>query len=241
MIGIGTLVNTAAIIIGGLLGLLIGKKLKETQQEGLIKACGVSVMFIAIAGAMENMLQTDGVTITSAKGMLVVLCITLGAVVGELINIEGGFERFGEWLKRKTGNSNDNSFVNAFVTASFTVCIGAMAIVGSIQDGIGKDPTTLLVKSILDFVILIVMASTLGKGAIFSAIPVLIFEGSITLLSFAIAPVLTDLAVDYISMVGSILIFCVGINLVFGKKVSVANMLPAVLFAVLAAYLPIAF
>ena len=137
-----------------------------------------------------------------------------------------------------TGNSGDASFVNAFVTASLTVCIGAMAIVGAIQDGILGDYSTLAVKSVLDFIIVAVMTSSMGKGCAFSAIPVLAFEGSITLLARLIAPIMTDMAIAYLSLIGSILIFCVGVNLVWGKKVRVANMLPAVFLAVLAAYLP---
>ena len=233
MIGIGTIVNTIAVIIGGLLGLLIGKKLKEHQQDSLVKACGVSVIFISIAGAMEGMLKIEDNNLISENAMLVVICITLGTLIGSIINIEGLFERFGEWLKQKSGNAKDPKFVSAFVNTSFTVCIGAMAIVGAISDGIGKDPTTLLVKSILDFIILIVLTSTLGKGAIFSFIPILLFEGSIMLLSFLLEPIMTPTATLYLSMIGSVLIFCVGINLIFGKKISVANMLPSVIIVVI--------
>ena len=238
MIGLGTIINTAAIVLGGIIGHFTGKLFQPEQQASLNKACGISVMFIAIAGAMQGMLRIDGDTLLSGRSMLVVLCLAIGTVAGELIGIENGFERFGEWLKRKTGNSGDPQFVHAFVTASLTVCIGAMAIVGAIQDGILGDYSTLAVKAVLDFIIVAVMTSTLGKGSAFSAIPVLAFEGSITLLARLVSPVMTDLAISYLSLIGSVLIFCVGINLVWGKSIRVANMLPAVLFAVLAAYLP---
>ena len=241
MIGLGTIINVAAIVAGGLTGHFTGKLFREEQQESLTKACGISVLFIAISGAMQGMLEIDGGRLVSGKSMLVVLCLAIGTVFGELLGIENGFERFGEWLKEKTGNSGDKQFVNAFVTASLTVCIGAMAIVGAIQDGIMGDYSTLAVKSVLDFIIIAVMTSSLGKGSAFSAIPILIFEGSITLLARLIAPFMTDLAVAYLSLVGSVLIFCVGVNLVWGKKIRVANMLPAVLLAVLAAYLPWSF
>ncbi|MBQ3922400.1 MAG: DUF554 domain-containing protein [Spirochaetales bacterium] len=238
MFGLGTIINTGAIIVGGGLGHFTGKLFKQEQQESLNKACGISVLFIAVAGAMQGMLSIDGNAILSGKSMLVVLCIAFGTIIGELIGIEKGFEYFGEWLKKKTGNSGDVNFVNAFVTASLTVCIGAMAIVGAIQDGVLGDYSTLAVKSVLDFIIVAVMTSSLGKGAAFSAIPILIFEGSITLFARLISPIMTDLAIAYLSLVGSILIFCVGINLVWGKTIRVANMLPAVLLAVIAAYLP---
>ncbi len=238
MIGLGTLINSAAIAVAGVLGHFTGKLFKPEQQDALTKACGVSVIFIAIAGAMQGMLAIDGGSIISGKSMLVTLCIALGTVIGELIGIEKGFERFGEWLKKKTGNSGDKQFVNAFVTASLTVCIGAMAVVGAIQDGISGDFSTLAVKSVLDFIIIAVMSSTLGKGCAFSAIPVFVLEGGITLLARLVAPVMTDLATAYLSLIGSILIFCVGVNLVRGKTIRVANMMPSVLLAVVAAYLP---
>lgn len=238
MIGLGTIINCAAIAAGGLVGHFAGKLFREEQQEAITKTCGISVLFIAIAGAMQGMLTVDAGKILSGKAMLVVLCLALGTIIGELIGIERLFERFGEWLKRKSGNSGDKQFVNAFVTASFTVCIGAMAIVGAIQDGVSGDFSTLAVKSVLDFIIIVVMTSSLGKGSAFSAIPVLIFEGSVTLLARLIAPVMTEAAAANLSLIGSVLIFCVGVNLVWGKSVRVANMLPAVVLAVLAAYLP---
>ena len=241
MIGLGTIINTLAIILGGVTGHFAGKLFKEEQQTALTKVCGVSVLFIAIAGAMQGMLSIDGAVLTSGKSMLVVLCLALGTIIGELAGIEQGFERFGEWLKEKTGNSRDKEFVNAFVTTSLTVCIGAMAIVGAIQDGILGDYTTLAVKSVLDFIIVVVMTSSMGKGSVFSAIPVLILEGGVTILAKFIAPIMTELAISYLSLIGAVLIFCVGVNLVWGKTLRVANMLPAVLLAVIAAYLPWAF
>ena len=129
--------------------------------------------------------------------------------------------------------------MNAFVTASLTVCIGAMAIVGAIQDGIFQDWSVLATKAVLDFVIIMVMTCSMGKGCVFSAIPVFLFEGLITLCATLVKPIMTDLAMNYLSLTGSILIFCVGVNLVFGKKVRVANMLPAVVLAVIAAFLPL--
>ncbi|MBQ7063774.1 MAG: DUF554 domain-containing protein [Firmicutes bacterium] len=238
MIGLGTLINCGSIVGGGIVGHFTGKLFKEEQQNALNQACGISVMFIAIAGAMQGMLRIDQGALLSGKSMLVVLCLAIGTIIGELAGFEHAFERFGEWLKQKTGNSRDKEFVNAFVTCSLTVCIGAMAIVGAIQDGISGNYSILAVKSVLDFIIVAVMTSSMGKGSAFSAIPVLIFEGGITLLARLIAPILTDTAVSYLSLIGSVLIFCVGINLVWGKKVRVANMLPAVILAIAAAFLP---
>lgn len=237
-IGLGTIINGAAIVAGGIVGLFAGKLFKPPQQQSLCRVCGISVMFIAVAGAMEGMLKVQDTTVKSGRSMLIVLCLAIGTVIGELIGIEKGFERFGEWLKVKSGNSGDKGFVNAFVTSSLTVCIGAMAIVGAIQDALLADCSTLALKSVLDFIIIITMTSSLGKGCIFSAIPVILFEGSVTLLARLISPVMTDTALEYLSLIGSILIFCVGVNLVWGKKLNVANMLPSLILAVAAAYLP---
>ena len=183
MIGLGTIINSTAIVAGGLIGHCTGKLFRQDQQDAVNKACGISVLFIAIAGAMQGMLHIDNGKILSGKSMLVVLCLALGTIIGEIIGIERGFECFGEWLKVKSGNSGDKQFVNAFVTASLTVCIGA--IVGAIQDGISGDYSTLAVKAVLDFIIVAVMTSSLGKGCIFSAIPVFLFEGAITVLAEA--------------------------------------------------------
>ena len=239
MIGLGTIINAAAIVAGGLAGHFTGKLFREAQQESIGKACGVSTLFIAIAGAMQGMLKLEGGALVSGRSMLVVLCLALGTVAGELLGVEDAFERFGEWLKRKTGNERDSRFVNAFVTASLTVSIGAMAVVGAIQDGLSGDSSVLVTKSILDFVIVMVMTSSLGKGCAFAAIPVLAVEGSLTLLARLIAPIMTDAALGNLSLVGSMLIFCVGLNLTFGKRVRVANLLPALILAVAAAFLPV--
>ncbi len=241
MFGLGTVINSLAIVAGGIIGLFAGKLFSGKLQDALKKASGLSVIFIAVAGAMQGMLKIEDGKLASFRSMLIVLCITLGTLTGELLGIEEAFERFGEWLKKKTGNASDSEFVDAFVTASLTVSIGAMAIVGALQDGLSGDYSTLAVKSVLDFVIILVMASSMGKGCAFSAIPVFVFEGAMTLLAHLVAPVMTDAAVEYLSLIGSVLIFGVGVNLFFGKKVSVANMLPSVLFAVAAAYLPFGF
>ena len=235
----GAIINTGAIIAGGLCGHLFGKLLKERHQETLTMACGVGTLFLSVAGAMNYMLHND--LLPGGGSMLIIACLALGGLIGEILNIENWFERFGEWLKKKTGNAKDKQFVNGFVTASLTVCIGAMAIMGSIQDGISGDWSTLGAKSILDLVIVMVMTCSMGKGCAFSAIPVLLWEGGLTLLATVIKPILTETALGYLSLVGSVLIFCVGINLVWGKKIRVANLLPAVILAVIAAFIPIQF
>ena len=237
MYGLGTIINTGAIVAGGLAGILFGRFLKENVQDTLSKCCGVSTLMIGIAGALEKMLTLEKGAISSGGSMLLVLCLTVGGVIGELLNLEEAFECFGRWLKEKTGNAKDKGFVNAFVTASLTVCIGAMAIVGSIQDGLTGDYSVLATKAVLDFIIIMVMSCSLGPGAAFSAIPVAILQGSVTALAGLVRPVMTEAALNNLSLVGSVLIFCVGINLLWGKKIRVANLLPAIVLAVAAAFL----
>lgn len=239
MPGLGTVINTLAIIVGGLFGIFFGKLIGEKIRDSLCKACGVCVLFIGMSGAFDGMLEiTDG-DIVGGKSMLLVGCICVGTLIGEILNIEDKFEAFGEWLKVKTGNAKDKMFVEGFVNASLTVCIGAMAIVGSIHDGIMGDISILVTKAILDLVIILVMASSQGVGCIFSAIPVAILQGSVTALSTLIKPIMTQAALANLSLVGSVLIFCVGVNLVWGKKIRVANLLPSIVVAVAAAFLPI--
>lgn len=236
MHGLGTIVNVAAIVVGGLAGLLGGRRIPERLQKTLMSAMGVSVLFVGVSGALSQMLRTEGGALT-VQGTMMILSLAVGAVAGELLDLEDRMERFGAWLKVKTKSESDGGFIGAFVTASLTVCIGAMAIVGSIQDGILGDHATLFAKAVLDLVIIMVMTASMGKGCIFSAIPVGILQGSVTLLARLLQPVFTDAALSNLSLVGSVLVFCVGLNLVWGKKIRVANLLPSLIVSVVWAFL----
>ena len=237
----GTIVNTAAVLAGGLGGLLFGRLLKPRFQQTLTMACGVSTLFLSAAGALRWMLPLDESSLPGGGSMLIIACMALGGLLGELLNIEALFARFGEWLRRKTGSAGDRNFVNGFLTASLTTCVGAMTIVGALQDGLTGDWSVLGAKSILDLVMVMVLTSSLGKGCVFSVIPILVIEGGLTLLAGLLSPLMTELSMRYLSMVGSVLIFCVGVNLVWGSKIRTANLLPAVVLALAAAWLPISF
>lgn len=239
MIGLGTLINTVAILLGGIFGCLFGKFLQESHRDALGKICGVCVLFIGIVGALEGMITVEGTAVSGQGTMLLVVSMTLGGLIGEWLNIEGAITRFGAWLKEKTGNAKDKQFVDGFVTASLTVCIGAMAIVGALKDGMEGDISVLATKAVLDFIIILALAGTLGKGCAFSAIPVAILQGSVTALAGLIKPFMTQAALSNLSCVGSVLIFCVGVNLVWGKTLRVANLLPAIVLAAAMAFLPL--
>lgn len=235
MVGLGTLINVALILAGGAVGLVAGRLVAPRVQEGLLRATGVSVLFIGLAGALEGMLSVSDGELVSGGTAVVVASLALGTLVGELLDIESAFERLGTWLRRVSGNSGNERFLDAFLTATFTVCIGAMAVVGSIQDGILGDWSTLALKGVLDALIIASMAASMGVGCLFSALPVGVLQGGITLLARAIEPVMTEAALASLSMVGSILIFCVGVNLIWPRTFNTANMLPAVVVAVVLA------
>ena len=230
MVGLGTL-----IIAGGAVGLVAGRLVKPCVQEGLLKATGVAVLFIGLSGALEGMLSVSDGALVSGGTVVVVASLALGTLAGELLDIASWFERLGAWLRRVSGNEKNERFLDAFLTATFTVCIGAMAVVGSIQDGILGDWSTLALKGVLDALIICAMAASMGVGCLFSALPVGVLQGAITLLARALQPLMTAAALANLSTVGSILIFCVGVNLIRGRTFNTANMLPAVVVAVLMA------
>lgn len=214
----------------------IGRFLNEKLQQTLQIACAVAVIFIGIGGTLTEMLRlrADG-SLEMLGAMMMIASLTLGGLLGELIDIDGKFESFGLWLRARTGNDGDNKFIDGFVTASLTVCIGAMAVIGAINDRLLGDCTILFTKSVLDLIIVMVMTASMGKGCAFSSVSVGLFQGTLTLLAGALEPLMTESALSNLSYVGNILIFCVGINLLFGNKIRVANLLPALIFAVVQA------
>ena len=221
--GIGTLINVAGIIIGGLIGLGGGKFLTEKIQRTLQDGCALAVIFLGADGALKN-----------SDTMLLIASLIVGGLIGAIIDIDGKFERFGIWLRSRSGNDGDSKFVDAFVTASLTVCIGAMAVVGAINDRLLQDATILIAKSALDLIIILVMTASLGKGCIFSFVSVGIFQGAITFFAGFLEPFMTEIALANLSSIGSVLIFGVGVNLLFpDRKISVANLLPALVIACL--------
>ena len=229
MIGLGTIINTGAIILGGLVGLFIKGGLKEDMQKSLVKACGISVIVIGLGGCLSKMLVYSDAGFDMQGSMMLILSLVIGTAIGELINIEQKMDILGEKIKIRIKAEKDTKFVEGFVNVSLIVCVGAMAIVGSIQDGINGDYTMLLAKAILDAVIACVFASTYGIGALFSALIVLVYQGSITLIAYFAGTFVSEPILNDLSLVGNAMIACVGINLVFDKTIRVGNTLPALL------------
>ena len=232
LIGLGTIINAGAIVVGGLLGLLLKNALPQRISDTLTKAIGICVLFIGLSGALQNMFTIEDGALSVGGTMMTIFSFIGGSILGGALDLEGRLERFGVWLRKRAGADGDSGFLNAFLTASLTVCIGAMAVVGAIND-----ISLLVTKSILDAIIIMVMAATMGKGCIFSAIPVAIFQGLVTLFARFLQPVMTAQATSNLALTGSILVFCVGVNLVWDKQhLKVANMLPTLIFAVALAF-----
>lgn len=233
MIGLGTIINTLAVIVGGLIGMCLKNGLKKNLQDILMQACGVATVFIGASGTLAKMFVIKNDIISTQGTMLLIFSLVLGGLVGEAVNIEEKMDYLGEKIKKAVKAEKDNLFVEGFVNVSLIICVGAMAIVGSIQDGISGDYSLLTTKAVLDLVIVVVFASTYGLGAVFSAVPIFLYQGGITLIAAVGGSFLSEAIISDLSFVGNALIFCVGVNIAFGKKFRVGNFLPALIVPVI--------
>lgn len=228
----GTIANVFAVIIGGIIGLLLNDKLQKRFEDSLMQALGLCVIFIGAGGALTGMVKVINSELSTTGTMLMIISLLLGTLIGEIVRIENRLEGLGERLKKLVKANSNKQFVEGFLSNTLVICIGAMAVVGSLNDGLLGDPSMLYAKAVLDAIITMVFAATLGIGTLFAALPLGIYQGAITVLSRFIAPYLNDALISDLSFIGSILIFGVGINLAFGKKFKVGNMLPAILVPV---------
>lgn len=231
MIGIGTIVNVITVIVGSTIGLLARKGIPTRLQEAMMKVLGIATMFIGLSGTLAEMLVFTEDGLSTNGTMLMILSLVIGTAIGELLKIEDGLESIGDKLKKLRLFQNANAtFTEGFVTATLVTSIGAMAIIGSFNDGLGLGAELLYTKSILDFVSTMIFASTLGVGVLCSFVPMGLYQGLLTLLARILHPLFegTTIIAD-LSMVGSVLIFAIGINLFAGKQIKVGNMLPALL------------
>lgn len=221
---IGTIVNSVAVVIGCLIGFLIKGRLKTNISNTIMSGLGLCVLYIGVSGALKG-----------EDTLLMIICILIGALIGELIDIDKWLSRLGEIIERKVnkvGKSNI-AIAEGFVSASLLFCVGAMAIVGSLESGLRGNHDTLFAKSLLDGVTSIILTSTLGIGVIFSAVTIFIYQGLITLGAGMLANVLSESVINNMTAVGSLLIIGLGFNILGITKIKVANMLPAVILPVL--------
>lgn len=218
---LGVLINFAAMIVGTLVGLVFKKGIPERLTEAIMASLGLCVLYVGITGTSEG-----------ENAVAIILAIVLGSAIGTAINIDRALERLGEFVKSKfKGGENTASVGKAMVTGTLICCVGGMAIVGSLEAGISGDNTILFTKSILDFIIVMMLAATLGFGVIFASIPLLIYEGALVLLSGLIQPFLTASVTNDLTCTGSILIMALGLNMLKITDIKVANLLPALLLS----------
>lgn len=215
----GTIVNCLAIAVGSGLGLVLKSKISPRYQDTIMQGLGLSVLLIGLTMAIE----TQNVLVVAGS-------MIIGAVIGELLDIDGRLNRIGDRLSARL-QSSGGSLGKGFVTATLVYCIGAMAIVGSLQDGLTGDASTLYAKAMLDGTGAVIFTATLGIGVILSVIPVLLYQGSITLLAAWVAPLLTDAIICEVTAVGGLLILGIGLNLLKICQIKIANLLPAVFAA----------
>jgi len=227
----GTIVNVVAIVAGSLLGLLLKRGMPKRIEETLMKIMGVSVLIIGLNGIISSMFVIDADGGLSSSGELLMLCsLVIGAVIGELLNIDDHLNRFGSYIEAKT---KADGFSRGFISASIIYCVGAMAIIGSLNDGLTGDSSVLFIKSALDGVNSIIFGASLGIGVAFSAIPVLIYQGGISLLAGVLAPLISDVLLNNICAVGYVIVACIGMNISGICKIRVANLLPALVVPVI--------
>ena len=222
----GTIVNAITIIVGGFLGLAFKKGLPKSVEENVPNFVGTGVTVIGINGILTSMLSVNTETgrASSSGELILVLSLALGGIIGELIKLDDRINAGGLAIERRFGAEG---FAKGFVSASMLFCIGAMAIVGALADGLSGDSSTLFVKSILDGITSVIMAATLGYGVIFSAVAVFVYQGAISLCAGLLSTVLVGALLDQICMVGYCIVLLIGTNMLGATKVKTANLLPA--------------
>lgn len=219
---LGTIVNTGAILLGGLLGLLFGHALPEKIKKTVIQGIGMAVLLIG--GSMALKTQNTLVVIAS---------LVLGGIVGEIIDIELRLQQFGQWLERKLSkNGQGKGFTKAFVTASLVYCVGAMAIMGAFESGMNGNNSILYAKSMLDGVTAIVFTSSMGIGVMASAIPVFLYQGILTISAGVLSGVLSTQVINEMGATGGLLILGIGMNILEIKEIKVGNLLPGLFMAI---------
>ncbi len=229
----GTIVNVATVIAGGFIGMLLKKGIKNEIMDNVMKAEGVAVLIIGMSGVFTNMLSVgeDG-KIVESGGLILLISLALGALIGELIRLDDRINGLGSWVEKRV---KTDGFAKGFVSAFIIFCVGSMSIIGAVNDGLSGDSSVLIVKSTLDFITAMVLASAMGIGVVFACVPLFMYQGLISLFASFIKPVIEaypDMMIQF-SMVGYAIIMCIGINFIVGPKIKTANLLPAMLVPVL--------
>lgn len=230
---LGTIVNVITVIVGGLLGMLLKKGIKSEIMDNVMKAEGVAVLVIGMNGVLTNMLSVgENGKIVENGGLVLLISLALGAFIGEILKIDDRLNGFGAWVEKRV---KSDGFSKGFVSAFIIFCVGSMSIIGAVNDGLSGDSSVLFVKSALDFITAMVLASAMGIGVVFACVPLFAYQGIISLFASYIKPVIEEFPdmMTQFSMVGYAIIMCIGINFIAGQKIKTANLLPAMLIPVM--------
>ena len=220
---LGTIVNAAAILVGGAIGLLLRNGLPDRISDAVMNGVALTVLYVGISGSLEGQ-----------KTLVAILSIVVGGAIGTWLNIDKGLNKLGDFAQKKlSGKQEGNTFAEGFINASLVFCVGAMAVVGSLQSGLTGNHEVLFAKALLDGISSAVYAAALGSGVLLSAIPVLLYQGAITLLAGLLSPVLSEDIVSEMTCVGSLLIIGIGLNMLKVTKLKLANYLPAIFLPIL--------
>ncbi len=225
----GTLVNCVAVIIGGLIGLLLKKGIKDTYAQGINKSLGIAVLIIGLNGVISNMFTVENGALKSSGELLLIVFLVVGTLIGEILKLD---DRFNSFCKKIDSKFKDGGFASGFINGTILFCVGAMSIIGSLNDGLTGDSSVLFVKSALDFVNAVIFGATLGFGVIFVCIPMLIYQGGISLLAGSLSGILQGELLTQICMVGYAIIVAIGFNFFLEKKFKTLNMVPAIILPV---------
>lgn len=226
----GTIINCAAIIGGGIIGLLIKKGINKSYESGINNALGIGVLIIGFNGVISSMFTVgDTGSVASSGELILIISLVTGTLLGEMLHLDAHLNGLSDKIEQKF---HLTEFTRGFVSSTVLFCVGAMAIIGALNDGLTGESTVLIVKSTLDFTSSIILAASLGAGVIFSFIPTLLYQGGITLLAGYLNNILQGELLSQISMVGYAIILCIGINFIFPVKIKTVNMLPSILIPV---------
>jgi uncharacterized protein len=221
----GTFVNAAAILVGGTAGLFIHSRLPARFSKIVFQGIGLFTIFLGFSMAMKT-----------GNYLVMIFSIVLGSISGELIDIDKRINFFSEWMKKFSGSSNAR-FSEGLVTSFLLFCMGSMTILGAFEEGLGNNPSLLYAKSVLDGVSSIALAAAMGAGVLFSIVPLIIYQGGLTLFAAKLGNLMSEPVMNELTAVGGLLLIGLGIGILDIKKIKILNMLPALLFAVLLAWL----
>lgn len=218
---IAVFVNAATVILGSLLGILLHKRLKEEHTKTVVACMGICTMVIGMTGA-----------IATSNILIVILCLVAGTVIGQLLKLERRMDGAGDWLKARVAKKSGSRFTEGFVTASLLFCVGSMSIMGSFDAGLRGNYDIIFAKSVMDGIMSVTFAATMGIGVAFAAVTVIIYQGALTLLAGVMEPVLTQSVITEMSAVGGVMLIATGMNIIglTKERIQVGNMLPALIF-----------